>query len=37
MNFKLKNNENLIKVFKIIPIEANENRYELTFLQIIGE
>lgn len=30
MNFKLKNNENLIKVFKNIPIEANENRYELT-------
>ena len=30
MNFKLSNNENLIKVFKNIPIEANENRYELT-------
>ena len=30
MNFKLSNNENLLKVFKNIPIEANENRYELT-------
>ena len=30
MNFKLSNNENLIKVFKKIPIEANENRYKLT-------
>lgn len=29
-NFKLDNNEDLIKVLKDIEVEANKNRYELT-------